>query len=307
MYTNIIFIFKIILEGIIEGVTEFLPVSSTGHMIILGSIIGFKEGAKPASLYGAEYIHMFEIIIQLGAILAIVVLYWDKIFSALKPSNLFPSMKEHEKTGIAVVGEFFTKGYRTMPGFKFWTNIVVACIPAIVIGLPFQKKIDKLLFFPTPVAAALILGAIWIIFAENKYRKKAKIKSVDDITIKQAIIIGCFQCLALWPGMSRSASTIIGAWIIGVSTVAGAEFSFFLAIPMMLGASLLFLIKNSVMLSNIQILGLGVGFVVAFIVALIVVDKFISFLKKKPMRIFAVYRLIIGVIVLVLGIAKVIS
>lgn len=307
MYTNLIFILKTVLEGIIEGITEFLPVSSTGHMIILGSIIGFKDGTKPAALYSAEYIHMFEVIIQLGAILAIVVLYWEKILSALKPSNLFPSMKDHQKSGVGVIGEFFTRGYKTMSGFKFWTNIVIACIPAIVIGMPFQKKIDKLLFYPIPVAAALLVGAVWMIYAENKYRRKAKIRRVDDITLKQAFIVGCFQCLALWPGMSRSASTIIGAWIVGLSTVAGAEFSFFLAIPMMFGASLLFLIKNTLVLSTVQIIGLAVGFVVAFVVALIVVDKFISFLKKRPMRIFAVYRLVLGALVLVLGLTKVIS
>lgn len=306
MYINLIFIFKTILEGIIEGLTEFLPVSSTGHMIILGSIIKFNDKAIPASLYNKGYLDMFEVVIQLGAILAIVVLYWDKIISTLKPSNLWPSMKEHEKSGIAIVGEFFSNGYKTKPGFKFWLNIVIACIPAVLIGFPFQHKIENLLFYPKPVAAALIVGAIWMIFAENKFRKKAKVKRVDDVTIKQAIIIGCFQCLALWPGMSRSASTIIGAWIVGLTTVAGAEFSFFLAIPMMIGASGLSLLKSKIVLSSIQIIGLGIGFLVAFIVALYVVEGFVGFLKKKPMRVFAVYRLFLGVVVLILGFAKLI-
>ncbi|WP_234122173.1 undecaprenyl-diphosphate phosphatase [Clostridium hydrogenum] len=306
MYINLIFIFKIIFEGIIEGITEFLPVSSTGHMIIAGSLIGFKEGIKPTLLYSKGFIDMFEVVIQLGAILAIVVLYWNKIISTLKPSNLWPSMKKHEKSGVAVIGEFFSRGYKTKAGFKFWINIVVACIPAVLIGFPFQHKIEKVLFYPKPVAAALIVGAIWMIYAENKFRKKATIKSVDDVTLKQAIIIGCFQCLALWPGMSRSASTIIGAWIVGLSTVAGAEFSFFLAIPMMIGASGLSLIKSKIVLSSIQIIGLGIGFLTAFIVALFVVDGFVSFLKKKPMRIFAVYRLAVGILVLILAFANLI-
>lgn len=303
MYINLIFIFKTILEGIIEGITEFLPISSTGHMIILGSIIGFKGGANPANLYTKAYIDMFEVIIQLGAILAIVVLYWDKIISTLKPSNLFPPVKNPNND---------TRGYFArlydMPGFNFWFKIVVACIPAGVLGVLFKDKIEDMLFKPTPVALALVFGAVWMIYAEKKYRKDLKVKKVDDITLRQALIIGCFQCLAvLWPGMSRSASTIIGAWIIGVSTVAGAEFSFFLALPIMIGASVVSIIKSKIILSSIQIIGLGIGFLVAFIVALYVVEGFIGFLKKKPMRVFAIYRLLLGVIVLILGFAKIIS
>lgn len=303
MYINLIFIFKTILEGIIEGITEFLPISSTGHMIILGSIIGFKGGASPASLYTKEYIDMFEVIIQLGAILAIVVLYWDKIISTLKPSNIFPSTKSNNGDNRG----YFARMY-DMPGFNFWFKIVVACIPAGILGVLFKDKIEGMLFKTTPVALALIFGAVWMIYAEIKYRKNLKVKRIDDITLKQALVIGCFQCLAvLWPGMSRSASTIIGAWIIGVSTVAGAEFSFFLAIPMMIGASAVSLIKSKIILSSMQVIGLGVGFLVAFIVALYVVEGFIGFLKKKPMRVFAVYRLLLGILVLILGFAKLIS
>jgi len=300
MYINLIFIFKTILEGIIEGLTEFLPISSTGHMIILGSIINFKGGANPVNLYTKGYIDMFEVIIQLGAILAIVVLYWDKIISTLKPSNIFPPKESANGDNRG----YFSRMY-DMPGFSFWFKIVVACVPAGLLGVLFKDKIEDMLFKPTPVALALIFGAIWMIYAENKYRKNVKVKKVDDITLRQAFIIGCFQCLAvLWPGMSRSASTIIGAWIIGVSTVAGAEFSFFLAIPLMIGASGVSLIKSKIVLSSMQIIGLGVGFLVAFIVALYVVEGFIGFLKKKPMRVFAVYRLLLGVVVLILGFAK---
>ncbi|KOF57418.1 MULTISPECIES: undecaprenyl-diphosphate phosphatase [Clostridium] len=302
MYINLIFIFKTILEGIIEGITEFLPISSTGHMIILGSIIGFKGGANPAKLYTKGYIDMFTVIIQLGAILAIVVLYWDKIISTLKPSNIFPSLEKANGDSRS----YFSRMY-DMPGFNFWFKIVIACIPAGILGVLFNEKIEGLLFKPAPVALALIFGAVWMIYAEKKYRKNLKVKRVDDITLRQALIIGCFQCLAvLWPGMSRSASTIIGAWIIGVSTVAGAEFSFFLAIPIMVGASAVSLIKSKIILSSMQIIGLGVGFIVAFIVALYVVEGFIGFLKKKPMRVFAIYRLFLGIAVLILGFAKLI-
>lgn len=300
MSINLLFIIKIIFEGIVEGVTEFLPISSTGHMIIFGSVIGFKGGVKPISLYSDAYVDMFEVVIQLGAILAIVVLYWDKIVNALRPSNIFPSAE--------VRGEsYFSRLYK-MPGFKFWFNIVIGCIPAGILGVLFEKKIKSLLFKPAPVALALIFGAVWMIYAENKYRKNSKVKRVEDITVFQAFIIGCFQCLAVvWPGMSRSASTIIGAWIVGVATVAGAEFSFFVAIPLMIAASVFSLVKVNIALSSIQIVGLGIGFLVAFVVALFVVEGFVNFLKKKPMRVFAVYRLFLGTIVLILGFAHLIS
>ncbi|MDP4143745.1 MAG: undecaprenyl-diphosphate phosphatase [Bacillota bacterium] len=295
MWINILFILKTIIIGIVEGFTEFLPVSSTGHMIITEHIIGFMEGVQPAALYDKVYIDMFTEVIQLGAILAIIVLYWDKIINTLRPSNIIPSEG---------------KKWLNMPGFKFWLNIVIAAIPGVILGFLFKKKIEGLLFFPKPVAGALIFGALLMIYAENKYRKKATVKDVDAITIKQAFIIGCFQCLAIvWPGMSRSASTIIGAWIVGLTSVAGAEFSFFLAIPMMFGASIVSVhsaLKHLTM-NGMQIVGLGVGFLVSFVVALVVVEKFVKFLQKKPMRIFAVYRIFVGILILILAFANVIS
>ncbi|MEA4825809.1 undecaprenyl-diphosphate phosphatase [Clostridium sp. JNZ J1-5] len=285
MMHNLIFILKAIIIGIVEGITEFLPVSSTGHMIIVGHLIGFKEGGVPAALYTKQYIDAFTMIIQLGAILAIVVLYWNKIMKTFQ--NFSPK--------------------KPKSGFKFWFNIFVACIPAGVLGLTFNDWIEEKLFNPITVTAALLVGAIWMIFAEKKYRGKYTTKTIDDINIKQAFFIGCFQCLALWPGMSRSASTIIGAWIAGLSTVAAAEFSFFLALPVMVGVTLKSLLDiNIAALGMVQIIALIVGFIVSFIVALIVVDKFVSFLKKRPMRIFAIYRILIGIILLVLIIFNII-
>lgn len=283
--TNFLFILKAIIIGIVEGVTEFLPVSSTGHMIIVENLIGFKEGVIPQSLYSKQYIDMFTMVIQLGAILAIIFLYWSKIISTFK--NFWPkkSIKGFNKCNC---------------GLKFWFNIGVACIPAGVLGVLFNDKIEEKLFYPMPVIAALIVGAVWMIYAENTYRNKAITKSIDDISVKQAFIIGCFQCLALWPGMSRSASTIIGGWICGLSTVAAAEFSFFVALPVMIGVTIISLGKHLVAVSAIQVIALGVGFIVSFIVALVVVDKFIAFLQKKPMRIFAIYRIFVGLLLLVL-------
>ena len=268
-----ILILQSIIMGIVEGITEFLPISSTGHMIIMGHLIGFT----------GAFATLFEIVIQLGAILAIVVLYRDKLWNSLK--NLAP-------------GNW---------GFKLWANIIVAFIPSAILGFLFHKKIEASLFGPVPVIAAMIIGGILMILVENKFRKKDLIGNVDRIILPQAFLIGCFQCLALWPGMSRSASTIMGAWIVGLNSVAAAEFSFFLAIPTMLGATALTLLKAKMALTAIEVISLIIGFIVSFIVAIIVVNKFINFLQKRRMRVFAVYRIFAGVLLLVLVFMKVLK
>ncbi|MBV4420634.1 undecaprenyl-diphosphate phosphatase, partial [Clostridium tyrobutyricum] len=201
----LLLIIKAIVIGIVEGVTEFLPISSTGHMIIVGDLINFKDPT-----YRKAYVDMFEIVIQLGAILAILVLYWNKISGSLK--NLAP-------------GKW---------GFKLWCNIIIAFIPAAVIGLFFNHIIKAKLFNSVTVACALIFGGFLMIFMEKKYRRGNKTNRIEDVTPGQALKIGCFQCIALWPGMSRSASTIMGAWTSGLTNVAAAEFSFILAIPTMI-------------------------------------------------------------------------
>ena len=259
-----ILIFQSIIMGIVEGITEFLPISSTGHMIIVGHLINFT----------GAFATLFEIVIQLGAILAIVVLYRNKLWDSLK--NLTPGKS----------------------GFKLWSNIIVAFLPSAILGFTLHKKIEATLFGPVPVIAALIVGGILMILVENRFRKKDVIGNVDSIILPQALMIGCFQCLALWPGMSRSASTIMGAWIVGLNSVAAAEFSFFLAIPTMIGATALTLFKAKMALTAIEIISLIIGFVVSYIVAIIVVDKFVNFLKKKRMRVFAVYRICVGVLLL---------
>lgn len=264
-------ILKAIIMAIVEGLTEFIPVSSTGHMILVGDLINFK----------GTFAKLFEIVIQLGAILAVVVIYWDKLYNSVK--GIFsPDLK----------------------GLRFWINIVVAAIPAAILGFLFDDFIDEKLFNSFTVALALVVGGILMIIIENKYRKKNKTRSVDNIRLRQSLLVGVFQCLALWPGMSRSASTIMGGWIAGFSSVVAAEFSFFLAIPMMVGASGLKIIKTGLVMTSVQFIALVVGFVVAFIVSLIVIEKFIKFLQRKPMRIFAIYRILIGVILLITAIVK---
>lgn len=270
-------VIKSLILGIVEGITEFLPVSSTGHLIIFGNILGFKGDNQ-------NYVEMYTYVIQLGAILAVVMLYWKKIKDTLL--NFFPQKVGYERSG-----------------FRFWFMIFIACIPGGVFGILLDDLADQYLFKPVIVAITLFVGGLWMIYAENKFRNN-RAKSRDlNVTVKQAIIIGLFQCLAIIPGMSRSASTIIGGWVSGLSTVAAAEFSFFLAIPVMVGMSTLKILKigGLATLTSPEMISLAIGFVVSFIVAVVVINKFISFLQKRPMRIFAVYRMIFAVVVLVAG------
>lgn len=274
MVENILFMIKAVIMGIVEGITEFLPVSSTGHLIIAKEIINFQNPP--------EYVTMFIEVIQLGAILAIIVLYWDKIMKSLK--NLLPGAW----------------------GFRLWSSIVVAAIPSGVLGILLKKKIEHVLMGTWPVAIAMIVGGFLLFFAENSLRGKYKTKNIEGVTYVQAIIVGCFQCLALWPGMSRSASTIIGGWMAGLSSFAAAEFSFFLGIPTMLGESGISLLKmhwSSV--TPIEVISLAIGFIVSFVVALVVVEKFVNFLKRRSMRVFSVYRIAAGIVLVILLITKV--
>lgn len=274
---TIILALKSLILGVVEGLTEFLPVSSTGHLVIFQNLLKFNGETS-------NYVEMYTYVIQLGAILAVVILYWQKIKETL--INFFPKKVGYKRSG-----------------FRFWFMIFIACIPGGTFGILLDDIADKYLFNPTSIAITLFLGGIAMIYAENKFRT-SKVKTRDlNVTVKQAIIIGLFQCLAIIPGMSRSASTIIGGWVSGLSTVAAAEFSFFLAIPVMVGMSFLKIWKIGGLgtITSSEIMSLGVGFVVSFIVALAVINRFISYLKKKPMRIFAIYRMIFAIIVLFAG------
>jgi undecaprenyl-diphosphatase len=274
---TLLFILKSIILGIVEGITEFLPVSSTGHLVIFENLLNFKSSSQ-------HYVNMYTYVIQLGAILAVVLLYWRKIKDTI--INFFPQKVGYEKSG-----------------FKFWLMIFIACIPGGILGILLDDLAEQYLSSSISVAITLFLGAIWMIYAENRFRNNNLTKQKLSVTPKQALIIGSFQCLAIIPGMSRSASTIIGGWIAGLSTVAAAEFSFFLAIPVMVGMSFLKIIKlgGLAVLTSTEIISLIVGFIVSFIVAVAVISKFISYLKKKPLKGFAYYRMIFAVIVLAAG------
>lgn len=273
MIESLILIAKSAILGVVEGITEFLPISSTGHMIIVGRFINFS----------GEFAKLFEVVIQLGAILAVVFLFRNRIFQSLK------SLKPKEY------------------GFELWTKMILAFIPAGVVGLLLHKTVEEHLMTPVTVAGALFVGGLWMIYAENKYRKNDTIQEIEQVGYKTAFLIGCFQCLSiLWPGFSRSAATIIGGWILGLSSVAAAEFSFFLAIPTMIVATGFSLLKSSLVLTLLEVAALIVGFVVSFVVAVIVVAKFIDFLKTKPMKVFAVYRIILAFVIFALAFCKLI-
>lgn len=283
MGLDLIFILKAIIIAVVEGLTEFIPVSSTGHMILVGNIINFQ----------GEFAKMFEVVIQLGAILAVVILFWKKIKDSV----------------IEFFKYIFTKGKKGETGFRFGINVLIGCIPMGIVGVVFYKQI-KSLFNLQSVIVGLIVGGFLLLIVENFFRKRQKktVKDIDDITPIQALKVGIFQVLAVWPGMSRSASTIIGGWIAGLSTPIAAEFSFFLAVPAMVGSSAkdLFEFDYSIMTPTLWV-ALIVGFIVAFIVSIIVMDKFITFLKKKPMRVFAIYRIAVGVLFAVLVFTGVIT
>jgi len=257
-----------IILGIVEGVTEFLPVSSTGHLILASALLG----------YNSEYWALFNIVIQLGAILAIVVLYWRTFWAVLQ------GLLRFDPTSV-----------------RFVRNLLVAFLPAAVIGLVLHKQIEKLLGSPLTVAIALIVGGIAIIGIERTVRE-GRIKGVAEIPLPKVIGIGFIQCLAMIPGVSRSGATILGALSLGVERRTAAEFSFFLAIPTMLGATVLELVtkRHELMAANSVGFGLiAVGFVVAFVVALLVVRWFVGLVAKTGFSPFGWYRIAVGALALV--------
>ena len=268
----IIEILKAIAQGIVEGITEWLPVSSTGHILLLDAF--WKMDASK------EFFDVFKVVIQLGAILAVVVLYWQK----LNPFSLKKSKVEKKSTWV------------------LWSKVLVASIPAAIAGLALEDAIDGVLSTPVVIAAALIVYGIAFIVMESRQSHTVKVETVEDISYKHAFGIGAFQMLALIPGTSRSGSTILGASLLGTSRTAAAEFSFFMAIPVMLGASGLKLVKalllDSVSFSMEEWILLAVATVVSFVVSLLVIRSLMAFIKKHSFKPFGWYRIVLGAVVL---------
>ena len=273
-------IIKSIIFGIVEGITEWLPISSTGHLILVEQFLKFEQVSP-------EFWSMFQVVIQFGAILAVVLLYFKKIWPFTKNKD-----KAIKKTGIL---SYFDKNIMSL-----WGKILVGCIPAAIIGLLFDEVFEALFYNPVCIAIALIVFGIAFIVIENwnKHRKGTKDKN-SEITYKDAIIIGIFQLLAaIFPGTSRSGATIIGGLLIGLSRPNAAEFTFYLAIPTMLGASLLKLVKFGFAFTGAEIIILLVGMFVSFIVSMFVIKFLMSYIKKHDFKVFGYYRIVLGILVL---------
>ena len=270
-------ILKVILLGIVEGITEWLPISSTGHMLLLDEIFTLQ--------LSDAFKEMFFVVIQLGAILAVVVLFFNKLF----PFHL--EKKEGKNKLTADMGIF-----------NLWGKVLVACLPAAVLGILFDDLLEEHLHTPLVIALTLILYGVAFIWIENRNKnRELPIKTTDEISYKQALIIGAFQVLSLIPGTSRSGATILGALLIGVSRPAGAEFTFFLAIPVMVGASAVKLLKfflDAGAMSGAEVGYLLIGAAVAFAVSLAAIKFLMNFVKKHDFKVFGWYRIALGAVVI---------
>lgn len=267
---ELIEILKSIILGIIEGITEWLPISSTGHMILVDQFLQLN-------MSGA-FKEMYFVVIQLGAIMAVVVLYWERIF----PFDF--KGKEIVKKDI----------------FIMWVKIFIACVPAAIVGILWDDKINELFYNFKSVAIVLIVFGVLFIVIENYNKgKNPKVDNINNLSIKMAIIIGVFQLIAaVFPGTSRSGATIVGALLLGVSRGVAAEFTFFLAIPVMLGASLLKLIKFGFVFTSLEGIVLIVGIIISFIVSLFVIKFLMEYIKKHDFKVFGWYRIVLGCILL---------
>ncbi len=269
-------IVKSIILGIIEGITEWLPISSTGHLIVADEFIKLNMSK--------DFMDMFNVVIQLGAILAVVVIYFKQMWPF--------SLNREEQ-------------YIKKDTFSMWFKVVVAILPAAIIGIPLDDFFEEKLHNYIVVAIALIAYGIAFIFIEKRNKSiSPKVNSIAQITYKDALLVGCFQALSLIPGTSRSGSTILGAILIGVSRVAAAEFSFYMAVPVMFGASAIKLLKFGFDFTSQELAILLVGMITAFVVSVIAIKFLMSYIKKRDFAAFGYYRIALGIVVLLYFILK---
>lgn len=266
---------KVVILGIVEGITEWLPISSTGHMILVDELMHLNVST--------EFMNMFLVVIQLGAILAVVVLYFTKLW----PFHYQPSRQS------------LVERYVDMEKMILWFKILVACVPAIVVGLPLNDFFEEKFYNYVVVALMLIIyGVLFIVIENYNKKRKTQINSLEDISFKTAFLIGLFQVLSLIPGTSRSGSTIIGGILVGTSRTVAAEFTFFLAIPVMFGASLLKLVKFGFHFTGTEVAILLVGMAVAFVVSILAIKFLMGYIKKHDFKAFGWYRIVLGILVL---------
>lgn len=273
-------IIKAILFGIVEGITEWLPISSTGHMILLDEFVKLDVSES--------FYSMFQVVIQLGAILAVVVLFWKDFFPLGRKDNPKPL----GGSGLAA----WVKKDR----LNLWGKILVACVPAAVVGVLFNETFEALFYNYWCVALALIIfGVAFLVIEDNSKGKTPKVRSLEELSYRTALLIGVFQLIAaIFPGTSRSGATIVGALLLGVSRVTAAEFTFFLAIPVMFGASLLKLMQFGFSFTSSELVILGVGMAVAFVVSVLVIRFLMGYIKKHDFKVFGWYRIVLGLLVL---------
>ena len=263
-------VLKAILFGVVEGITEWLPISSTGHMILLDEFVKLNVNK--------EFLDLFLVVIQLGAILAVVVIYWNKLIPLSTKHGLHISRRK----------------------CKMWVKIIVASIPAGVVGILWDDVFTKYFYNYQTVAIMLILvGVVFIIIERSNKNKIAKIDSIDDISYGQAFLIGVFQMIAaIFPGTSRSGSTIVGSLMLGISRTAAAEFTFFLAVPAMFGGSAIKILKYSGGFNSAEVALLAIGMIVAFVLSIIAIKFLMSYIKKHDFKVFGWYRIILGIAVI---------
>ena len=261
---------KVIILGVIEGITEWLPISSTGHMILVDEFIHLNMSK--------EFMEMFFVVIQLGAIIAVIVLFFDKLFPFSFKKNT----------------SFLKKDIMSL-----WGKVIVAVLPAAIIGLPFEDTIDKMFYNYKVVALTLIIYGVLFIIIENRKKDTVfQIQDMSQLTYKVALYIGLFQVLSLIPGTSRSGATIVGAMLVGTSRVVAAEFTFYLAIPVMFGASFIKLLKFGLAFTSEELAVLIIGMVVAFVVSILSIKFLTGYVKKHDFKIFGYYRIVLGLIVI---------
>lgn len=283
---------KVILLGIVEGITEWLPISSTGHMILVDEFISLN--VTP------EFKEFFLVVIQLGAILAVVVLYWSKLWPfCIRKLSVKTKKELQAKPAVKRAAFTFVERFCDKEKWILWFKILVACLPTIIIALPFNDIIEAKFNNYVVVAIALIVYGILFILIEDYNKKRTPVcTDLHNLTFKTALIIGAFQVLSVIPGTSRSGSTIIGGILAGVSRTVAAEFTFFLAIPVMFGASLLKLIKFGLAFTSAEVLILVVGCLVSFVVSILAIKFLVGYIKKHDFKAFGWYRIVLGVLVL---------
>lgn len=261
---------KVIILGIVEGITEWLPISSTGHMLLVDQFLSLEQSQA--------FKEVFFVVIQLGAILAVVVLYWDRMIPV--------AWSRREKVVLRP------------DVIRLWMKVATACVPGAAVTFLFDDWVEDHLHTPVVISAALIFYGIWFLVLEKKWKGQIRIQSLEQLTYPMALGIGCFQALAIIPGTSRSGAAILGALLLGVSRVAATEFVFYLAVPVMLGWSLVKLVKFGFVFSTPEIMTLLVGCVTAYLVSLLVIQIFLKYVKGHDFCAFGVYRILLGVVVL---------